>query len=546
MAFISKDKKSATFGIASDATQMRALGEAVAASQARLALEEEKAGLAVQRSDPGRPPPMNLCVEGQELPPMCRGFAGYYERQPQREMEGGAPAYRHASNRVLWLSRDQEGCWRGQVEGKLGQLTSLLKLADTQCLFPCSETDMPWSAIDPSTRDWEKLWSLKCREAQADEVEAAKAALADPPSALMLELEGGGALPGGLASGFAGLYVRGQEHIPARMSASGEAEQKPREINGAPAWRHVLNPMLWVCRGPDGGWMGQGEASLGTPNAILRLRDTGALYPLGGGAGQAVGAPHSGAPSAVPWVVFDGKGWGEMARLRVRVATPAEVDACKPPTPPRHLFLSLAGGGEVEPVLPAAAEGGGAVGGAGGGGAAAEYAGLYELQEGHVNMQPAWRRVRSALGGACESQRIEGSLWLVRGRSGCWVGQKDSQLSRDAGALQLAHTGTRAPCDTQSLAVWQEYASGKWRDAPQLVCRVADEAEVAEMRLAATAIDADDAHVDSHVHSHGHEHGHSDGHTDGHADCCGHAHGHENEADDHSHGHEHGHSEERV
>ena len=176
MAFITKDKKTAQFGIASDQKQMLALGEAVARSQARLALEEEKAGLRVKRSDPDRTPPQFLCIEGQELPGgMSRGFAGLYERQPQREMEGGAPAYRHVVNKVLWLARDQEGCWRGQVESKLGQLTSLIKLATTKSLFPCDDVDdTPWSAIDPATRDWEKLWALKCREASAAEVEACK------------------------------------------------------------------------------------------------------------------------------------------------------------------------------------------------------------------------------------------------------------------------------------------------------------------------------------------------------------------------------------
>ena len=39
-------------------------------------LEEEKAGLAVKRSDPDRTPPQFLCIEGQELPGgMSRGFA---------------------------------------------------------------------------------------------------------------------------------------------------------------------------------------------------------------------------------------------------------------------------------------------------------------------------------------------------------------------------------------------------------------------------------------------------------------------------------------
>ena len=132
---------------------MLALGEAVAASQAKLALEEEMAGLAVKRSDPEHTPPTYICIEGPGLSGVTGGFAGFFKRQPQREMEGGAPAYKHCVNPVLWLARDMEGCWRGQVEGKLGQLSSLLKLADKSCLFPCSTTDEPWQSIDTSTRD---------------------------------------------------------------------------------------------------------------------------------------------------------------------------------------------------------------------------------------------------------------------------------------------------------------------------------------------------------------------------------------------------------
>ena len=316
--------------------------------------------------------------------------------------------------------------------------------------------------------------------------------------------------------------------------------------------------MLWICRGPDGAWMGQSEAGLGTANALLRLRDTGVLYPIGGGGGGGGGptgsaaATHSGGASTVPWMVFDGKAWREMPFLVCRAASQAEADACKPPTPPKHLSLSIADG----PI---------------GAGPASEFAGLYELQEGHVNMQPAWRRVRAIGGGPCESHRsLEGSLWLVRGRNGCWVGQKDSQLSRDAGSLQLAHTGFLSPVEASSggadggggRVVWEEYANKAWRAVPGLRCSLADEADVAAMKVAAANLgSAEEAAAmgkeaggkGSHDHEHtdisdphGHdEHAHH-GHAHGHADCCGHDHGHDEHGggQQHEHGHhDHGHDE---
>ena len=203
-----------------------------------------------------------------------------------------------------------------------------------------------------------------------------------------------------------------------------------------------------------------------------------------------------------------------------------------------------------------------------GAGPASEFAGLYELQEGHVNMQPAWRRVRAIGGGPCESHRsLEGSLWLVRGRNGCWVGQKDSQLSRDAGSLQLAHTGFLSPVEASSggadggggRVVWEEYANKAWRAVPGLRCSLADEADVAAMKVAAANLgSAEEAAAmgkeaggkGSHDHEHtdisdphGHdEHAHH-GHAHGHADCCGHDHGHDEhgcgaqqEHGDHEHG----------
>ena len=77
-----------------------------------------------------------------------------------------------------------------------------------------------------------KCWSLKCREADTEEVERANASLPEPPAAIMLE---GAALPGGLAAGFAGLYTRGTE-------VTGKPPTKQfREVNGGIDTRRVSN-----------------------------------------------------------------------------------------------------------------------------------------------------------------------------------------------------------------------------------------------------------------------------------------------------------------
>ena len=85
---------------------------------------------------------------------------------------------------------------------------------------------------NPHHHTGEKCWSLKCREADTEEVERANAALPEPPAAIMLE---GAALPGGLAAGFAGLYTRGTE-------VTGKPPTKQfREVNGGIDRRRVSN-----------------------------------------------------------------------------------------------------------------------------------------------------------------------------------------------------------------------------------------------------------------------------------------------------------------
>ena len=146
-----------TLGIGSDKNQMQALGDAV---KARLEMDKD-----FETQDENVPPPPAVALEGPPLPGLCGGFVGIFERQPKREMEGGARAYRSVRNPVLWLARDGAGRVARPGGGKLGEMASLLKLADKACLHPSSTTDEPWQYIDPETRDWEKAWRHKCREA---------------------------------------------------------------------------------------------------------------------------------------------------------------------------------------------------------------------------------------------------------------------------------------------------------------------------------------------------------------------------------------------
>ena len=148
--------KGFSFGV--DKKQMVALGDAV---KARLEMERD-----FDTVDALRPPPQALSLEGAVLPGMAAGFVGLYTRHEAREIEGGAPAYRNVRNPVLWLARDAEGVWRGQIESKMGKLASMLKLADSRAIHPSSATDEAWQYIDPDTKDWEKQWQLRGRAEQ--------------------------------------------------------------------------------------------------------------------------------------------------------------------------------------------------------------------------------------------------------------------------------------------------------------------------------------------------------------------------------------------
>ncbi|MDP7408190.1 MAG: hypothetical protein QF539_01795, partial [Luminiphilus sp.] len=63
------------------------------------------------------------------------------------------------------------------------------------------------------------------------------------------------------------------------------------------------------------------------------------------------------------------------------------------------------------------------------------FVGEYDLQEGHVNGNPAWK------------QATDKGLWLARGRNGCWMGQTADVLGTESGTLLLPDTLSRAPCE---------------------------------------------------------------------------------------------------
>ena len=437
-----------TLGIGSDKNQMQALGDAV---KARLEMDKD-----FETQDENVPPPPAVALEGPPLPGLCGGFVGIFERQPKREMEGGAPAYRSVRNPVLWLARDGEGVWRGQVEGKLGEMASLLKLADKGCLHPSSTTDEPWQYIDPETRDWEKAWRHKCREATAEEVADTRASLPEVPEYLSLE---GPALPGEMASGFVGLYMRAKEMK--------ERVEVGREVLGSPCWRQLQNPSLYIVRANDGGWVCQGEDAISTAAGFLRLRDSTCHLPSD--------------LTAISWLVHTGgskASWVEVKGLKCRLADATEVDAVKsafrrPPAflrfgssdgdgdanghdhehrhhPQQHVVHGqvCCGHEEAEPQVD-------------------DYSGIYMIQDGHVNKSAAWRRIKGPKGEDL-TQRDDESLWIVRGRNGCWVGQSETQLNQQKGGLQLPTTSCKDP----SLAErpWQRWMDKAWKDVPRLKC----------------------------------------------------------------------------
>ena len=493
--------KGFSFGINADKTQMLALGDAI---KARLEMERD-----FETVDDLCPPPPAVRLEGARLPGMAAGWVGLYERQQKREIEGGAPCYRNVCNPVLWLGRDDEGSWRGQVESKLGERASLLKLVDKACTSPSSKTDAAWQYIDPDTKDWETCWQLNCTAATLEECAEARAALPPAPHALVFE---GPALPGALAAGFLGVYVRGTEY------SQTERREVTREVLHSPCWRQIQNPSLWICRGPDGGWVAQGENALGTQNGFLRLRDTQCTFPC-----------DACTPDTL--LVNDGNSWvSAPAEVRCRAADDGDIDAAKAELPTPARFVRIVGGQHSDTASMDPKEAG------------EDYSGVYELESGHVNHGAAWMRVVGP-DGQDTSSRTDDSLWLVRGRSGCWVGQRDTQLSRDRGGLQLPATACSLPYDHPGQKplprglVWQQWAAGQWRGMPGMrVTPIADEEfdEVAPI--------VGHAHAPQHEHGHaGEEHAHGHG---GHAHeggCCGHEH-----ADAHHAHHEHGHVDEHA
>eukprot|EP00900_Chrysochromulina_parva_P004196 jgi/Chrpa1/13778/Chrysochromulina_OHIO_Genome00019316-RA len=432
-------------------TQMLALGEAVAD---RMRREQQAEGTYIPTQDPEKPPPAAIRLEGATLGGMCAGFLGYYERCMAREVSGGAPCYRHSANPVLYLARDPEGHWRGQLQGKLGELSSLLKLVDRDCVYPTSKSDAPWQWVDPDTRDWQEAWTLKVREAEIAEIEAERAQRKPVPTVIALEA-GAASVPivggSGLTPGYEGLYRRGKQRNEKGL-------EEDAVHNGSACWRHVSNPMLWIARGPDGGWMGVDDLlweAKGSPGGVLRLRDAVCAHPTDASAG---------------WFAHDGARWVERPGLRCRRAdeTEAAAEEAALPAAPRLISVELAGG---------------ASGGASGG-PAAEYTGVYERQEGHVNRSAAWRRVRGGPeGDAIDEKRSEASCWLVRGRNGCWVGQRGAVLGKESGQLQLPYTALLLPTAAAPTQIWQEWHEGKWHGVPGLRCVVVEQGDATDGKV---------------------------------------------------------------
>ena len=498
-----KKPKGMSFGIQNDKKQMLALGDAI---KARLELEAAREGNGVVKYDPAHPPPPALSLEGASLNGMAAGFVGLFERLKNREVEGGAPLYRSVRNPVLVIARDAEGVWRGQIESKVGQPASLLKLADSKCLHPSSPSDEAWQYIEPETKDWEKKWQLKCREATDEEVATERARLLSTPVPPVLVLEGG-ALPGAMAAGFVGVYTRGfQWDYQTR-------QDKEHVVLHSPCWRHVENPCLWICRGPDGGWVAQVEGSLGTQAGFLRMRDTICMYPCNASAGSML--VHNG-KSFVP----------APTSFSCREGTADEAAAAKEralAAPPVGLRVS---GGIITSDVPS--------GKVSADGKRTDFSGLYRHESGHVNRSAAFRRVVGPMG-EDQSARSGNSLWIVRGRNGCWVGQKDGQLIENAGSLQLPATTCSLPCDPPPPGItWQQFALKQWHDVLEFRCvALIDESE----------FDKGGAAVTEHEHAHAHGHGHAEANlAHGSGDCCDHGrHGdgceHDHEGSTHSHDH---------
>lgn len=492
--------KGFSFGI--DKQQTLALGDAV---KARLEMERD-----FDTVDALCPPPAAVRIEGASLQGMAAGWVGLYERMAKRELEGGAPCYRHVRNPILWLGRDDEGTWRGQVESKLGQPASLIKLMDKQCVNPSSKTDEAWQYIDPETKDWEKCWQLNCVVATEDDVAAEKAALPPVPAALIFE---GAQLPGALAAGFIGVYIRATEYN------QGEKRQQDRVVLNSPCWRQVQNPMLYISRSPDGGWVAHGENALGTLNGFLRLRDASCAFPCD-------------AQTPGTLLVNDGKSWVEApAQVRCREASEAEVEAAKAQVPTPAHYLRVTGADPFDPASSGAE-------------APEDYSGIYELEEGHVNYSHAWRRIRGARHEDL-AKRTDFSLWLVRGRSGCWVGQRDAALARDKGGLQLPATSCMLPYGPATTGIkWQLWSGMQWREMPHLRVLPISADELEEVAPIAP-VEHGHAHHEHSPAAAAHEHAHAGGgeccddpHDHGHHDdCCGHDH-HDHGEGKHEHGHD--------
>ena len=121
--------------------------------------------------------PTVLLLEGGALTGAAAKYLGYYELQPEREVNG-SPAWRHSEHNDLWIARAPNGNWSapppaahaapalpaarpplygrteppvpalpravGQPQRELGDPSGHIQLQDRSCLHPCSSSVVHW------------------------------------------------------------------------------------------------------------------------------------------------------------------------------------------------------------------------------------------------------------------------------------------------------------------------------------------------------------------------------------------------------------------
>ena len=128
---------------------------------------------------------------------------------------------------VVVSDRAADGWWTGSIDGRKG-------------LFPGNHVELV-------------------------EIEDIATPSCGPPTALRFAYDGAAtheaAVLHGLAAAYEGLFRRSE-----------------RDVNGKPAYRHVVRGDKWIAFTPSG-WMAQQEGSLGQPKGVLLLKDKRCVSP---------------------------------------------------------------------------------------------------------------------------------------------------------------------------------------------------------------------------------------------------------------------------